>query len=380
MSDLGIHAEFATTCPTDIARWDALKRRFALQSVARRILGPGWRISHCLRTPINAAVDLRYRPDVVRADFGGLQRCASPHVCPCCAATISHRRAAEIDTAVSLWELQGGMVLLSTFTLQHTALEPLATVADRLLASFRRLRSGRQWSLFAARFGLLGSVKAVEYTHGASGWHPHLHVIWFTSALSRSQQRAFAAWLRSRWTALVATHGGYAHELVGCDTRAAGTGSVALGGYLTKLGNAWTVGDEVARANRKQSRAAGGMTPPMLLACAGDGDLSAARLFSEYAHYTHGRDSLRWSRGLRERLQMSTEVTDSDLVAGDLLGSVVVLTLHDTAWRLLLQSPRVGRAELLAQCERLRGDSHALTMWLSRHGIVLDVETLMLSA
>jgi len=368
---LGIHAEFATTCPADLARWDALKRRFALQSLARRLLGQDWRIWHCLRTPIISAVDLRYRSDVVRADFGGLQRCASPHVCPCCAATISHRRAAEIDLAVSHWESLGGTVLLSTFTLQHTVAESLAVVANRLLGAFRRLRSGRQWSLFAARYGLAGAIKAVEYTYGESGWHPHLHVIWFTAALSRSQQRNAATWLRSRWTALVATYGGYAHELIGCDTRPAGSGSAALGSYLTKLGGSWSVGDEVARANRKQSRARGGATPTMLLAAAGDGDLLAARLFREYAAYTYGKDSLRWSRGLRDLLGLGLGESDEDLVAGDAIGSVVVITFEQTEWRLLLRSPLVGRAQLLAMCEQLRGDSHALVAWLFGYGIIV---------
>lgn len=362
---LGIHAELSTTCEVDIARQEGLKRRFSLQTYARALLGSDWRIWHCLRTPIISGVGVSYRQDVARASLSGLQHCGSPHVCPVCAAAISHQRVGEIDAGIRVHQAAGGAVLFSTFTLQHTADESLVVVGERLRGAWSDIKEGNRWSLFKQRYGVIGQITSTEYTFGKLGWHPHLHVLFFVrSAANRGE---LAAWLSSRWASVVARHGGYAHHLIGCSTR---WGDAALAEYVTKQG--WSLGDEVARANRKQSRSAGGMTPAMLLAAGAAGDERAAELFVEYAVYTFRLDSLRWSRGLRARLGLQREQSDAELAAGDSLGASVVLILTNGQWRAVLASPDVERADLLLAAEKFKGSGQQLAAWLEAHGFDID--------
>jgi len=44
------------------------------------------------------------------------------------------------------------------------------------------MTAGRQWIQFKETFGLVGTIKAVEVTHGGNGWHPHIHVLFFVDA------------------------------------------------------------------------------------------------------------------------------------------------------------------------------------------------------
>lgn len=128
----------------------------------------------------------------------GLMRCGRIWLCPVCAATIRHKRAEEITTAVTKWIRQGGTAYLVTFTARHASKDALADLMDaiqgtrktpttpRRPGAYQRLITGGTWAGRPDRgvdgirdhIGYIGMIRATEVTVGqAYGWHPHIHAI-----------------------------------------------------------------------------------------------------------------------------------------------------------------------------------------------------------
>ncbi|MFJ9822525.1 hypothetical protein ACIRU3_46465 [Streptomyces sp. NPDC101151] len=128
----------------------------------------------------------------------GLMRCGRIWLCPVCAATIRHKRAEEITTAVVEWIKQGGTAYLVTFTARHASKDRLADLMDALQGTrktadsprrpgaYQRLITGGTWAGRPDRgqdgirdhIGYVGMIRATEVTVGqAHGWHPHIHAI-----------------------------------------------------------------------------------------------------------------------------------------------------------------------------------------------------------
>jgi len=63
-------------------------------------------------------------------------------------------------------------VRLVTLTIQHVQGDRLSTLLRRLRAGFRQLRKQPEW-----QDAIRGGVALVEISHGANGWHPHLHLL-----------------------------------------------------------------------------------------------------------------------------------------------------------------------------------------------------------
>ena len=83
-----------------------------------------------------------------------------------------------------------------TVTVRHDAGLPLRALRKLVLGSWRRTRQrGTIQRIFKAK--VAGSIRAIEVTRGANGWHPHLHILVLTSEWSESEklslERAFAA-------------------------------------------------------------------------------------------------------------------------------------------------------------------------------------------
>ncbi len=117
-------------------------------------------------------------PDGERvAGYRGLASCGSVWACPRCSAIINQHRATELRGALSSWGEQGGTAALLTLTIRHHPGQRLRDLWDGVVGSWSRLTAGRPWKEFKARTGVAGAVRVVDVTHGASGWHVHLHVL-----------------------------------------------------------------------------------------------------------------------------------------------------------------------------------------------------------
>lgn len=231
---------------------------------------------------VQVTIDERGTPSIT-----GCETCGSVWDCPCCATRIMHERAEQLTYACNWWRQEKkGKVYLLTLTVRHqfgTALEPLfAGVAN----AFRSLTSA---SFLPWRANVSHSVRAIEVTHGANGWHPHLHVLVFAEG---ELSQGFIEQLQARWQSCVAAHIGESaipERAIGCDVR---EGSAAAK-YIQKMGL------EVTSVASKEGRE-GNRTPWQLAHAALDGDRTARAAWGEYVRATYGKKQLTWSRKLRK--------------------------------------------------------------------------------
>lgn len=345
-------------------------RRFDRLDEVRAML-PEWRTAACMVDMTGGLVSVLRHAQHGSASYGGLSVCGSVWVCPVCAARIGARRADEIVRGVAGWVERGGQVSMLTLTLRHNAEQQLAPLNKVLNEGYRLMRQGRIWVTFAQRYGLAGSITAREYTHGANGWHPHLHVLLFwdggPSAGDLVQVEQFLA---ARWRDALARLGGDADLEHGTDLRPA---EKSAGKYVSKLVAGWSAGAELAGGQAKQGRG-GSRTPAQLLDSAGgtDGrpaDGRATALFVEYAFATKGRNWITWSRGLRKLCGLVEEVkSDEEIAAEQEEGATPILVLTRPQWKWVLGNALRGPL-LGAACA---GDSHQLAAWLLEQGLEVE--------
>lgn len=304
--------------------WGNRLKRWELQAAARELL-PESRLRvyyrHRVKKSDFVRVYRRGEGEKVSTYYKGLQVCGSVWSCPVCAAKIVERKRLELVAAMKAHRAAGGGVMLLTLTVPHTREEEAFEVTDRLLEAFRKFGQGRQpWT--ASKFGYVGSVRALEVTHGVNGWHPHLHVLVFTSSpLSDVQRYVLSDLLYGRWDE-IAQRVGFAalHRVHGLRLD---DGSHA-GNYATK----WGFAEELTKANFKEGRREDSRTPWALLAdYALNADRAAGKLFIEFAHAFKGKSQLHWSRGLRKKFGLDDEKTDEQ-IATETVESEDVLAAH----------------------------------------------------
>lgn len=262
------------------------------------------------------------------AGWRGVVSCGSVWACPRCSAVIGEHRAEELREGLDEWRRQGGAVVLLTLTLQHTRDDALSDLWDGAAGSWRRLVGGKPWLNFKAAAGVVGTLRVVEVTHGAAGWHVHLHVLVFLDP-RRSirwqgvggdlQFEAHFAALASRgpivraWQRIVGRAGYFAAEHAQ-DMRPVSLDEAgnSLGRYFVK--NGWDAADEVARGASKKGRR-GNRTPMGILHdVTTRGLVDDVGLWNEWEQSSHGRRQMTWSRGLRCALGLMV-VDDTEAAA-----------------------------------------------------------------
>lgn len=368
-ASLGIITSIVAAPDLVLRRLDAVSRRFSLQNTARSLL-PDHRVAGCLRFASAPIVDVLHHPQFNSASFAGLLLCGSVHVCPVCASKIGARRADEITSGVTSWLDRGGSVLMATFTLQHNLTDSLSDIAGTLNQAYHDIRASRRWRAFADNFGLVGSITAREYTHGVSGWHPHLHALLFVKPISPKRAAELRDFLSDCWAYAVQRLGRYSHPEIGVNVRTARNGGLA--DYVSKIGKGWRVGDELAKANSKLGRKAS-RTPPQLLDAASYGDASSGRLFVEYADWTYRKNQIVWTPGLRKLLDLvEQEKTDEEIAEERTADGELISALYLHQWRLVLAHD--ARADLLNAAAT--GNLQTVVQMLCTIGVDMDLDLL----
>lgn len=257
-----------------------------------------------------------------RAHFSGTRRCGSIWSCPVCSAVIRPTRAAEIAQAVTAHQEAGGSVVFLTLTLRHNKKDALTGTLDTALDGWRQLVKGRWWNGktgVKSRYSIEGYIRAVEVTYGDNGWHPHVHVLLFTGReLSDVEVAGLGDDFHDRWAAIAHKKTGkQPSRRHGVDVQRVDEDGRILAQYLGKIQEKpetrWTASAELARADVKQGRGAS-IAPFQLL---DDDSLiptpQRRRLWAEFVEATHGRRSITWSRGLKDRYEVG-EKTDDDIL------------------------------------------------------------------
>lgn len=262
------------------------------------------RPARCGKRRIAASVQVQRASDQQTVGLTGTVTCGSPWSCPTCACRIYTRRAADIREACEGWAgplaIRGdGSLSLLTLTVRHALGEDLGEVRRTLTNAWRRLFQGRAGMQLRRALGIKHHVRALEVTHGANGWHPHLHVLVFHS---RCPEPGSLAFLQERWMAVVAAIAPHATPelLRGADLRPSHRTD-----YVAKLG--LEVASILTKRGKKGSR-----TPWQIADDARHGDVDARRLWVDYTESMHGARQLTWSRHARRALGLLGRDTDAE--------------------------------------------------------------------
>lgn len=308
-----------------------------------------------------------------RAGFAGLMICGSVWSCPVCSAKILFHRQGEVEAALAAWSARGGRLAMVTLTMRHDRGQSLSLLWDALSAAWRAVVTGRAWARARKDFDVGGYVRAVEVTHGAAGWHVHVHVGVFIRRDVTGREvddlgcAMFQPWraslLRSGLAAPLARHGGL--DAVLWDGR-----SQVLSTYFTKntySADASSAALELARGDLKAARA-GNRTPFRILSdVAAYGLADDVALWQEWERASKGRRQMTWSKGLRQELALDAEATDDELAAlEEGTADDDLVEIPAAAWRFVCRS---GMRALLVEIAESDETGHALRRYLAGRGI-----------
>lgn len=283
----------------------------------------------------------------------GVATCGSVWSCPSCSFKIRIKRAADIAVACAVQLSNGGGVLFATFTMSHMKGESLDLVWSIITDGWSYLTSGGGWQSIKERFGIEGWIRSAEVTHGGSGWHPHLHVLIFTSKpldplnaedeqfwdLRKALRQRWIHRLDKKWERDVSQTFGF--DLVPVKPDETST----VGEYVSK------VGYELAVADSKLGRGEGQRHPFAIARDASQtGDTADIKLFREWITASKGRRAITWSQGLRDRLLSTDERTDEEL-ASEIAEGENVAGVEPTLWNQILARRDGAKAQLLMTLE-----------------------------
>jgi hypothetical protein len=242
--------------------------------------------------------------------FYGLETCRRVWLCPVCAPRIAWKRAHLLEEQIRRWLGDGHAVLFQTLTFPHDYADPLKESAAVAAKAFTAVLSGRRWQEEKKRYGIEGTVRALEITLGPSGWHPHLHILVFLRKprgirARRAIQRNFV----QRFSQVVERAGYRSPNPRNCPIEI--VHSAEVGQYV-----ATTIGivSELTSWHMKKGKGESRTPIQLLRDVAANGSTEDRRRWGEWESGTYRRRQLTYSRGLRRRLGGAAEV-DPDIRA-----------------------------------------------------------------
>jgi hypothetical protein len=318
---------------------------YQLRDVAAALAQGESRVCVCGRkvAPGLVGVEVK-RAESGRAYFAGTVSCGSVWTCPPCAAKIARGRQTDVGALLEAHQRAGGAGLFLTLTVPHDQGAPLRELRRIVARAWQGIQSGAQWLATKERCGIVGTVRALEVTHGRNGWHPHLHVLILCAGpLPDDAVEALHAGIVARWARAVVRGGLRAPQGERCPLSRIYSHDAA--DYLAKISAVL----ELTRWDAKQGRESG-RSPFQILAGAGVGSARDVALWREWCDGIKGARQLTWSTGLRARYQLGEEATDAALATAEVGGETVVI-LSRPAWKHVCRVPML-RADVLRAAER----------------------------
>lgn len=316
------------------------------------------------------SVTLRVEVGTGRAFFAGCLRCNSVWECPVCAPRIQAGRAEELTQLNGRHAEKKGSMLLATLTLPHSEGDSLKPLRKHVSRAWGNVTRGAPWERWKKRLGLVGTVRALEVTHGPNGWHPHLHVaLYLTAGATREMQGELREWLARQWRRYITerTPEGRSYRAPSVEH---GVTVQPLRGsqYLAKMGLAGELALSTTKEGRQGHRTPWQILRDVTLAAYGKGERSDTagddrQLWHEYSRAMKGARQLTYSKGLRARYALGEPAPDAELAdtqseletmaAGS---SEVVATWSAKEWVEICRLP-VGVRLALLQVPRYPRDS-----------------------
>ena len=370
VAPLGIYAKSATPPPSIPQIGDTTKaiqglraQRFELLSIARAVLsragkaaGLQWghdfhATAKCKHITRGEGVGVHLANEHKKAFFSGLVTCGSVWSCPVCAAKVQERRREEIAKGIDWAYANRLQPVMVTLTFPHKAWQELGQLLEQQTDALHRLRAGAPWGRVKAWAGYQGLIRALELTHGANGWHPHTHEIWFVRAdldadelkakvLKRWQSSCIrAGLLDTNDSAQIEAFQAHAVDI---------KGNCSASDYLAKQDDSrhWGADREMAKASTKAGKAKG-VHPFALLAAAATCTRSA-ELFVSYSLNMRGKRQLFWSAGLKGKVGID-DLTDETLAEQEREDADMLGKLDQDDWHTVRQAG--ARAAVLDAAE-----------------------------
>jgi hypothetical protein len=290
----------------------------------------------CGRYAVGDLVTIRVNCGV--AHYAHTIRCGSATACAVCAPKIAARRADEISARCAVWLAAGNSLIAVALTFPHDLGMPLAETYDAVAKGWSAVIRGRPWKRVMAAADVAGYWRAVEVTHGPSGWHPHLHcLIAARGEIDALGLYALESHIKGRWSSWMTSRGyrqpSEAHG-VKFDRVVHGA---AAGEYLAKIEDAARpVGNELARADMKAGR--DGRRSPLQILADWDahGDPADLRLWREYERATYRRKRITEGGNLAAELPPVIPVLTDEEITNEDIGGEDVASLPAEDWSLVL--------------------------------------------
>lgn len=293
--------------------------RYRLHKHTRGLL-PDMRVAQCMQHCGSGGVEIVQGENGV-ASFRGARACGSVWSCPICSYKIANERRGELNKLL-VWAREKEYVpVLLTLTMRHGFGDALAESLRVLKAAKKRLHQSHSW--LKVKEYLVGHVTATEVTYGASGWHPHYHVLMVLRCESEDLAIEVLEGARGAWLAALQANG---HDCNAHGFQVQGASEADR--YISK----WGPAEELTLSGAKQGRLKG-LSPWELLAAYADGDAAAGALFASYAYTFQGKRQLVWSPGLKDLIGL-VEVEDEEAAnADEEPEGVTVAVVESTLWR-----------------------------------------------
>jgi len=277
-------------------------------------------------------VGIYARPDRAYGRVHGVCVCGQSLACPVCAPRIAAFRASEVAEGFKRAIAAGFEASLVTFTAPHALGSGLGKEIDCFSLAWRRFQTGRAG--VERRRGCFGYQLGRECTYGKAGWHYHHHQLRFDAPGKFEPELVKAQWLAALDSVGRKWRGAELHAF-----DAGLVGSAAGARYVAKLATAAdaqgrAMGLEVAAGSLKGKN----LATLLKIAVAGDDEAKAVWVAGVRDIVARKVSSVRWSRGLRDRLGMSVEKSDERIANDEVLETDVFLgALSPWQWRGVLQ-------------------------------------------
>lgn len=313
-------------------RWQRLR--------AAQHLMPEQRTADCFRKRHKPNVEVNYSRSVKRAHYSGLIVCASVWACPVCAAKITERRRVELEKANS----DGLSKFMVTYTLQHSPDDKLSELIVDMSEGLREMKHSKGYKNLIGDLQIVGTVTGAEVTvSNVNGWHPHKHALSF-SKLSQSVIKAdeLQTELSRLFIAAMQKRGRYVSAVYGVNVQ---TENV-MNTYLAKIGDekqSWSLAAEITKSPVKTGRDVNHFHPFELLDMYLSKNISAGRLFIEYAIAMKGKKQLFYSKGLRDILGLGVELSDDEIAEQQEQDASLFAMINPDQWKVILKHEKRGQ-------------------------------------
>ncbi|MGE0440841.1 MAG: protein rep [Gemmatimonadales bacterium] len=233
-----------------------------------------------------------------QARYSGVMACNSLWLCPVCSDRIARKRARNLTDLLGRWVFARGGLCFQTFTMPHRIGDPLESTVSAVTRAFRGVLAGRAWHRIERKFGVEGHVRVLEATVGPNGWHPHLHVLFFTKApLSPEQLQALHLELFERFSRTLARRGFDVPDPKNCPLKA--VDDTGIGGYVAKVSAA----AELTCWHTKLGRRANRSPFQVLHDAMAYGDPRDFALWGEWERTMPGRRQMTWAKGFEKKVR-----------------------------------------------------------------------------